>query len=116
MTPGVFSQVNGMTAVHAQPKTAEERKEAFQALLACPTCVPCSACAPASAVHSAAAPPTPLPLLTSSSRAFHALLLLTRLLVQRTAPVRSKNAASREEILRVGSSAWKACGCSHAPV
>ena len=37
MNPAVFSRVDGQTAVQAQPQTAEERTEAWQALLACPT-------------------------------------------------------------------------------
>ena len=37
MAPSVYSRIGDMTAVHAQPSTPEERLEAYQALLACPT-------------------------------------------------------------------------------
>ncbi len=37
MTPNVFTREDGMSAVHHQPKNEEERLDALQALLSCPT-------------------------------------------------------------------------------
>lgn len=37
MAPSVFSRAGGMSAVHRQPTSPEERLQALQALLACPT-------------------------------------------------------------------------------
>lgn len=37
MAPGVFSRAGAMSAVHRQPTAGEERLQALQALLACPT-------------------------------------------------------------------------------
>ena len=37
ISPAFFKRKNGQSAVLAQPQTEDERKEAFQALLSCPT-------------------------------------------------------------------------------
>ena len=37
ISPSFFKRKNGQSAVLAQPQTEEERIEAFEALLSCPT-------------------------------------------------------------------------------